>query len=399
MAFPPTIYEAVNSLLHDASVPTRPNASTTARTHAHDPDMTDDEPTDSLQELPPAPVPLSRAPSSTEFEGAADTFGLNVAPRSTSKLVDPLLGAVLGGFKIQRLIGEGGMGRVYQARQQHADRTVAIKVIRLGAISEKTMRRFEREAEFMAKLHHPGIAQIFVVGKYTSDYGDVPFFVMEFIEHAKPITNFVHEQDLSHLDRLRLFKLVCDAVSHGHDLGIVHRDLKPGNIVIDVHGKPKIIDFGVARSTDSDLQLTNPKTDTGQMIGTVQYMSPEQFGDSPSDLDSRVDVYSLGVVLYEMLAGVPPYEVRKKRLHEASRIVCEECPEPLRVRDRTIPRSVSDVVGKCLQKKRTARYFSAGHLGLDIQRCIDGVPVSAARPGILARLGRLLGGEKRERVL
>jgi serine/threonine protein kinase len=228
---------------------------------------------------------------------------------------------------------------------------------------------------------------------------------MEFIENAKPITNYVHEQNLSHIDRLRLFKQVCDAVSHGHDRGVVHRDLKPGNILIDANGTPKIIDFGVARSTDSDLQITNMKTDTGQMLGTTQYMAPEQFGDNPDDLDTRVDVYSLGVVLYELLAGVPPYDVRKKGIHEAARIVCEKHPEPLRRRDKTIPGSAGDIAAKCLKKNRTARYFSAGHLGLDIQRCIDGLPVSTTRPGVLSRIGRLfsamsgqanvLGGEGR----
>jgi serine/threonine protein kinase len=325
-------------------------------------------------------------PESRAFQNIDDDFGLTAKPRTTTKLIDPVLGTDLGGFIIKRLIGEGGMGRVYEARQKNPGRTVAVKVIRVGLISEKTVRRFEREAEFLAKLQHPGIAQIFLVGTYTSDFGEVPFYVMEFIENAKPITNYVHEQNLSHIDRLKLFKQVCDAVSHGHDRGVVHRDLKPGNILIDSNGRPKIIDFGVARSTDSDLQITNMKTDTGQMIGTVQYMSPEQFGDDPNDLDSRVDVYSLGVVLYELLAGVLPYDVRRKGIHEAARIVCEKPPLPLRTQDKTISRSISDIVTKCLSKKRAGRYFSAGHLGQDIERCIAGLPISTARPGVLSRL-------------
>jgi serine/threonine protein kinase len=354
---------------------------------------TNSSPPDSLDVNQPAPPHPTSTPvvisEAIAFQNIDDDFGLTPKPRATTKLIDPLLGTDLGGFKIVRLIGEGGMGRVYEARQQHPDRTVAVKAIRVGLISEKTVKRFEREAEFLAKLQHPGIAQIFVVGTYTSDFGDVPFYVMEFIENAKPITNYVHEQNLSHIDRLRLFKQVCDAVSHGHDRGVVHRDLKPGNILIDATGRPKIIDFGVARSTDSDLKITNMKTDTGQMLGTTQYMAPEQFGDKPDDLDTRVDVYSLGVVLYELLAGVPPYDVRKKGIHEAARIVCEKLPEPLRRRDKTIPVNAGDVAAKCLKKNRTARYFSAGHLGLDIQRCIDGLPVSTTRPGVLSRIGRL----------
>jgi serine/threonine protein kinase len=283
--------------------------------------------------------------SPNQFPGGADNFGLTPRTRVKSQRVAPLLGLDLGGVKIVKLIGEGGMGRVYEAQQERPSRTVAVKVIRQGITSEKTMRRFEREAEFLGKLQHPGIAQIFIVGTYSSDFGDVPFYVMEFIPNAKPITNYVHEHGLALEEKLRLFKQVCDAVSHGHDRGIVHRDLKPGNILVDGHGNAKVIDFGVARSTDSDLALTSMKTDTGQLIGTVQYMSPEQFGPDPEDLDGRTDVYSLGVVLYELVSGAAPYSVRQKALHEASRVVCEQVPTPLRSVDKAIPREVSAITG------------------------------------------------------
>ena len=360
----------------DARIPGRPDFQ----------DINDAGPRYADLEAAPASQP---EPESRAFKNIDDDFGLSPQPRAKLQLVDPLLGADLGGFEILRLIGEGGMGRVYEAHQARPSRTVAVKVIRLGLVSEKTMRRFEREAEFLAKLQHTGIAQIFMVGTYSSDYGEVPFYVMEFIPDAKPITHYVHEKRLSHTDRLKLFKQVCDAVSHGHDRGIVHRDLKPGNILIDANGTPKIIDFGVARSTDSDLQITSMKTDTGQVVGTVQYMSPEQFGDNPDDLDTRVDVYSLGVVLYEMLAGVPPYDVRKKGIHEAARIVCEKHPEPLRTRGGVIPRAAGKITTKCLQKDRRARYFSAADLGEDIQRCLDGLPVLASQSGFWSRLGRI----------
>jgi serine/threonine protein kinase len=345
--------------------------------------QTDPEQNPSADPVPPEAT-LSREDrrasvgESREFQDIHDNFGLTPQPRAKLQLVDPLLGADLGGFKILRLIGEGGMGRVYEARQAKPDRTVAVKVIRQGIVSEKTMRRFEREAEFLGKLQHPGIAQILVVGTYSSDVGEVPFYVMEFLANAKPITNYVHEKNLPHLERLKLFKQVCEAVSHGHDRGIVHRDLKPGNILIDTNGTPKIIDFGVARSTDSDLQITSMKTDTGQVVGTVQYMSPEQFGENPDDLDARVDVYSLGVVLYEMLAGVPPYDVKKKGIHEAARIVCEKTPDVLHAKNTEIPEAISGVVHRCLQKDRTKRYFTAGELVEDVQRVLDGQPVSPA---------------------
>jgi tRNA A-37 threonylcarbamoyl transferase component Bud32 len=301
---------------------------------------------------------------------ANDDFGLK--PRPKPRRVDPLLGTDLGGITITRLIGEGGMGRVYEAHQEDPPRTVAVKVIRQGITSEKTMRRFEREAEFLGRLQHPGIARIYVVGSYSSDDGDVPFFVMEFVANAKPINHYASENNLSLADRLKLFVSVCEAVSHGHDRGIIHRDLKPGNILIDSNGLPKVIDFGVARSTDSDFSLTSMKTDTGALVGTVQYMSPEQFGDSPEGLDGRADVYSLGVVLYELIAGVLPYEVRKKKMHEAARIICEEIPPSLRSWDRGIPGDVSLIVERCLEKNRMRRYQGAAALAKDLQRHLAG---------------------------
>jgi serine/threonine protein kinase len=336
-------------------------------------------------DFPAAPNPEREEASARHFAGAHDDFGLTPKPRVRAQRVDPLLGVDLGGVKIVKLIGEGGMGRVYEAIQEKPARTVAVKVIRAGITSEKTMRRFEKEAEYLGKLQHPGIAQIHMVGTYSSDIGDVPFYVMEFLADAKPITNYAHEQGLALEEKLRLFKLVCEAVSHGHDRGIVHRDLKPGNILVDGHGSPKVIDFGVARSTDSDLTLESMRTDSGQLVGTIQYMSPEQFGPDPDDLDGRADVYSLGVVLYELLSGSPPYSVKKKALHEASRVVCEQVPALLRLVNRTIPRDVSAIAERCLQKDRSRRYHTAGELAADIGRFLGGQPVRAKSSGLNIR--------------
>lgn len=323
--------------------------------------------------------------SAKHFAGAHDNFGLTPKPREPkvrTQRADPLLGVDLGGVKIVKLIGEGGMGRVYEALQDKPARTVAVKIIRAGITSEKTMKRFEREAEFLGKLQHPGIAQIFIVGTYESDLGSVPFYILEHVANAKPITNYAHDHGLSLADRLQLFKQVCEAVSHGHDRSIVHRDLKPGNILVDATGNPKVIDFGVARSTDSDLTLEAIRTDSGQMIGTVQYMAPEQFGPNPDDLNSRTDVYALGVVLYELLSGVPPYSVSKRALHEASRVVCEQVPLPLRSLDKSIPREVSAICERCLQKSPRHRYHSAGELAADIGRFLAGQPVWAKPSGL-----------------
>jgi hypothetical protein len=311
-----------------------------------------------------------------DMPGVTDTFGLTPRPRAKTRLVDPLLGVDLGGVKIVRLIGEGGMGRVYEAVQARPERTVAVKIIRQGILTEKTLRRFEREAEFLAKLQHPGIAQIYVVGTYSSDVGEIPFYVMEYLADAKPVTHYVDELNLSLTDRLRLFQQVCQAVSHGHDRGVVHRDLKPGNILIDGNGQPKVIDFGVARSTDSDLALTSMRTDTGQLVGTVQYMSPEQFGADPHDLDTRADVYALGVVLYELLAGEPPYQVKRKGIHEAAKVICEQAPTPLRARDKSLPREIEAITHRCLQKDHRKRYRTAGALAHDLGQFLAGKPIS-----------------------
>lgn len=313
---------------------------------------------------------------SPDMPGVTDTFGLTPRPRAKTRLVDPLLGVDLGGVKIVRLIGEGGMGRVYEAVQARPERTVAVKIIRQGILTEKTLRRFEREAEFLAKLQHPGIAQIYVVGTYSSDVGEIPFYVMEYLADAKPVTHYVDELNLSLTDRLRLFQQVCQAVSHGHDRGVVHRDLKPGNILIDGNGQPKVIDFGVARSTDSDLALTSMRTDTGQLVGTVQYMSPEQFGADPHDLDTRADVYALGVVLYELLAGEPPYQVKRKGIHEAAKVICEQAPTPLRARDKSLPREIEAITHRCLQKDRRKRYRTAGALAHDLGQFLAGKPIA-----------------------
>ena len=355
--------------------------SATFRSHA----MSFTEP----QEPEPESEPMSQDHGPVPFPGQGDDFGLTPKPRQAkvrSQRVDPLLGVDLGGVKIVRLIGEGGMGRVYEAQQARPSRTVAVKVIRQGITSEKTMRRFEREAEFLGKLQHPGIAQIFVVGTYSSDFGDVPFYIMEHLANAKPLTNYAHEQGLELHERVRLFKLVCEAVSHGHDRGIVHRDLKPGNILVDANGSPKVIDFGVARSTDSDLTLESLKTDSGHFVGTLQYMSPEQFGPDPDDLDGRADVYSLGVVLYELLSGSPPYSVKKKALHEASRVVCEEVPAPLRAVSKAIPRDISAIAERALQKDRRHRYHTAGELAADLGRFLDGKPVKATPSSVLGQI-------------
>jgi len=231
--------------------------------------------------------------ASSGLDGLSDF--LKLGPVTPGK--DDLLGVDLDGVTVVRLIAEGGMGRVYEGVQQKPHRTVAVKVIRPGVVSPALMKRFQYEAEMLARLTHPGIAQIFSLGTKVVGRETVPYFVMEFIPGALSLTAYAQTHNLSTQDRVALFRRACDAVAHGHHKGVIHRDLKPTNILVDAAGNPKVIDFGVARSTDSDVALTTMHTDVGQIIGTLQYMCPEQFDANPSDIDVRADVYALGVVL------------------------------------------------------------------------------------------------------
>jgi WD40 repeat protein len=308
-------------------------------------------------------------------------------PAPTGK--DMLLGATLGDVTLVRLVAEGGMGRVYEGLQERPRRTVAVKVIRPGVVSPHLIKRFEYEAQMLGRLTHPGIAQIHTVG--SQDVGGVlvPYFVMEFIPNAKPLTDFASASDLSTHERVTLFQKACDAVAHGHHKGIIHRDLKPSNILVDATGQPKIIDFGVARSTDSDIALTTMHTDVGQLIGTLQYMCPEQFDANPNDIDVRADVYALGVVLYELLAGKPPYEVKKKAVFEVARVVREVDPTPLSSWNRTLRRDIATIASKCLEKDRSKRYSSASELAADLGRYLAGEPIAATPPRLFDAVARL----------
>jgi len=220
---------------------------------------------------------------------------------------DPLVGSHVARYHIKGVIAAGGMGTVYEAIQEQPSRTVALKVMNRNVTSASAHRRFQFESEILAHLRHPNIAQIFESGMHEMGSGNVPYFAMEYVPEAKSITAYATENKLGIRERLQLFATVCDAVHHGHQKGVIHRDLKPGNILVDDAGVPKIIDFGVARSVDSDLAMTTQQTEVGQLVGTLQYMSPEQCQGDVLELDTRSDVYALGVILYELLCDVPPY--------------------------------------------------------------------------------------------
>lgn len=329
---------------------------------------------------------------------AAADFGLPVGSGP-----DPLVGAVLGDVELVRPIAEGGMGRVYEGRQRiglgagprepEGTRRVAVKVLKAAAISEDVRLRFAAEARLLARLDHPGIARIFGAGAHETGGLPVPFIVMEFVPDALPLVDYAIRNRLATRQRLELFREACDAVAHAHLKGVIHRDLKPGNILVagsgPLAGRPRVIDFGIARATDADTSRITRHSDAGGLLGTLQYMSPEQFAGDPDAIDIRTDVYALGVVLYELLTGRPPYDVRRKPAHEAARIVRDEDPTPLSALDATLRRDVAAIATKCLEKAPARRYSSAAELADDVERHLEGRPISASPPGFFDGLVRL----------
>jgi tRNA A-37 threonylcarbamoyl transferase component Bud32/CHASE2 domain-containing sensor protein len=300
----------------------------------------------------------------------------------------PMVSRRIGGYRIKRIIDSGGMGTVYEAVQEHPRRPVALKVMRPGIASRSALRRFETEAQILARLRHPNIAQVYEAGTHDDGHGAVPFFALEYIPSARPITQYARAKGLSARQRLELFVKVCDAVHHGHQKGIIHRDLKPGNILVDGSGEPKVIDFGVARTTDSDLALTTQQTDVGQLLGTVQYMSPEQVEADPHAIDGRSDVYALGVVLYELLADKLPYSVSGTPVVEAARIIKEEPPTRLSTLDTKLRGDLETIVLTALEKEPSRRYQSAHELSEDITRYLNDEPIVARRPTVWYILNR-----------
>ena len=301
----------------------------------------------------------------------------------------------IGSYRVLRRLGRGGMGVVYEAEQENPRRRVALKVLRADCVGPEALRRFEREARVLGWLRHPGIAQVYEAGTARTELGDQAFLAMELVE-GQPLGAHVSSKDLNDRARLALVASLCDAVHHAHQKGVIHRDLKPANILVEADGRPKILDFGIARATDADLQMTTQRTAHGELIGTLAYMSPEQVAADPSQLDTRSDVYALGVIAYELLAGRLPHDFESRAVPQAVRAILEDSPTRLGRRRASLAGDVETIVGKALEKDPERRYGSAEELAADIRRYLALEPIRARAPSTLYQLRKFA---RRNRVL
>ncbi len=285
-------------------------------------------------------------------------------------------------YEIIGVLGEGGQGIVYRATQSSPKREVALKVLRAGrALDDHGRRLFDREIAALARLRHPAIAAIHEAG-LTAD--GRPFFAMELIE-GLPVHEFAREQRLPMRERLRLMQQVCEATHYAHQRGVLHRDLKPSNILVDAEGGPHLLDFGLARVID--VEPTGHTTQVGHAVGTLPYMSPEQARGDLNLVNVTSDVYALGVVLYEVLTGVLPYEIDAARAHIAVATICHRVPRPM---GAGLPYDVQAITRKALEKDPARRYASAQALADDLDRVLRGLPVEARPPSAWYQLNRLV---------
>ncbi len=291
------------------------------------------------------------------------------------------------------------MGIVYLARLRveggAEPPAVALKVLRAGAMSRFLHSRFKREIAALRRLDHPGIARLLDAGTLDSADGPRPWFAMERVEGVT--LGEWRRADPPERERLRLLADLCDAVHGAHQHGVVHRDLKPQNILVTPDGRPKVLDFGIARLTDGDDAARTVATQTWQLLGTVRYMSPEQATGGPAEIDHRSDIYALGVIAYELLTGQIPYDLRRLSTPRALLEIATVEPRPLGEHAATLHGDAETIVHQALRKRPQDRYASAADMAADLRRLLDGRPISVRRPGPLARALRFLRARPRLR--
>lgn len=310
-------------------------------------------------------------PETVSLQQDADALSEDASPEPLPQFVE--------GYKILSEIHHGGQGVVYQAIQKATKRTVALKVLLEGPYAPARHRlRFEREIDLAASLRHPNIVTIYDSG-VTRD--GRRYLAMEYI-HGRPLNLYLHEVKLDTEDVLRLFAKICAAISFAHQRGVIHRDLKPGNIQVDADGEPHILDFGLAKTAGTSLTDRGaPVTVTGEFMGTLAYASPEQTKGDPDQVDVRTDVYSLGVILYEMLTGAFPYAVIGELTDVLKNIVEVSPKKPSTVRAQ-IDGELDTIVLKALTKEKERRYQSADALGREVERLLQGEPIEARRDSV-----------------
>ena len=302
-------------------------------------------------------------------------------------------GATIGPYRLIRELGRGGMGVVHLAEKD--GRTFALKLLAAGAVSPEMRERFRLEAEILERLHHDGIARVVEVGELIGAGGvPQPWIAMEHVQ-GEPLHEYAERAGLGLEQRLRLLAMVCDAVQHAHAHGVVHRDLKPANILVREDGRPVVLDFGVARLTGGDERPTELATRTGQLLGTPQYMSPEQVQAEPAGITPASDVYSLGIIAYELCAGRLPYQASSVSLHRAIVTILTVEPPPLGSVDRRFRGPLERVVSKALEKVPADRYPDAGAFAEDLRRRLAGRPVRARGPRLSRRVLRWSRGRRR----
>lgn len=297
-----------------------------------------------------------------------------------------LVGRRIGGFRVLRAVASGGMGTVWEAEQDEPRRKVALKTMRSGLASAASRRRFRFESDLLASLRHPAIAQVYGAGVLGSSDGSpsVPWYALEFVEGARTLLRYARAKRLDLPARLRLFQSVCSAVQHAHQRGVIHRDLKAGNLLVDRDGHVKVIDFGIARLVDAGED--GGVTLAGEIVGTLEAMSPEQVDGRRTEIDTRTDVYALGVVLYELATGCPPHRMFGLSLQEVARCIREVEPPPPSRLDPKLPPEIDWIVATAMAKEPSRRYAAASDLEQEIQRLLDREPVRAGPPSKTYRL-------------